>query len=145
MKHSKDINIVIGIGLFAFVAIVAYWFFWFAVPGVVQARTPADPDFTIYSAYELAFPLPDAFTAIAALIGVIGLWKMKDWGFLSMLLAAGGTFFLGLEDLLFDLENHMFVPFNSAAVIEAAIVLLIMSLGPVMTFLLWRQRKVLIK
>jgi hypothetical protein len=39
----------------------------------------------------------------------------------------------------------MFVPFNSAAGIEAAIVLLIMSLGPVMTVLLWRQRKALIK
>jgi hypothetical protein len=145
MKRSRDINIVIGIGIFAFVAIVAYWFFWFAVPGVVQARTPADPDFAVYSGYELAFPLPDAFVAIAALVGVIGLRKMKDWGFLSMLLAAGGAFFLGLEDLLFDLENHMFVPFNGAAVIELAIVLVIMALGPTMTVLLWKHREELIK
>jgi len=144
MKRSTDINIVIGIGSFAVVAIIAYWFFWFAVPGVVQARMPSDPDFAVYAGYELAFPLPDVFAGIAALLGVIGLWKMKDWGFLSMLLAAGATFFLGLEDLLFDLENHMFVPFNAAAGIEAAIVLLIMSLGPVMTVLLWRQRKALI-
>jgi len=86
MKRSTDINIVIGIGIFAFVAIVAYWVFWFAAPDVVQARTHADPDFAVYSGYELAFPLPDAFAAITALIGVIGLWKMKDWGFLSMLL-----------------------------------------------------------
>jgi hypothetical protein len=70
---------------------------------------------------------------------------MKDWGFLSMLLAAGATFFLGLEDLLFDLENNMFTPFNGAAGIELAIVLLIMSLGPIMTWLLWRQRRALIK
>jgi hypothetical protein len=145
MKRPTDINIVIGIGIFAAAAIAAYWLFWFAVPGVVQSRMPADPDFAVYSGYELAFPLPDAFAGIAALLGVIGLWKMRDWGFLSMLLAAGSTFFLGLEDLLFDLENHMFVPFNSAAGIEAAIVLLIMSLGPVMTILLWRQRKALIK
>jgi hypothetical protein len=145
MKRSRDINIVIGIGIFAFVAIVAYWFFWFAVPGVVQARTPADPDFAVYSGYELAFPLPDAFVAIAALVGVIGLRKMKDWGFLSMLLAAGGAFFLGLEDLLFDLENHMFAPFDGAAVIELAIVLVIMALGPTMTVLLWKHREELIK
>jgi hypothetical protein len=145
MTRSKDINLVIGIGIFAFVAIVAYWFLWFAVPGVVQSRMPADPDFAVYSGYELAFPLPDAFVAIAALVGVIGLWKMKDWGFLSMLLAAGGTFFLGLEDLLFDLENHMFIPFNGAAGIELAIVILIMSLGPLMTVLLWRRRGDLIK
>ena len=93
---------MIGIGIFAFVAIAAYWLFWFAVPGVVQARTPADPDFAVYSGYELAFP---AFVAIAALVGAIGLWKMKDWGFLSMLLAASGAIFLGLEDLLFILKT----------------------------------------
>jgi len=145
MKRSKEINIVIGIGIFAVVAITAYWFFWFAVPGSVQARTPLDPDYSVYMGYELAFPLPDAFVAIAALIGVIGLSKMKDWGFFSMLLAAGGAIFLGLEDLLFDLENNMFTPFNGAAVIELAIVLLIMSLGPIMTVLLWRHRKAFIE
>jgi len=145
MKLSRDINIVIGIGIFAFVAIVAYWFLWFAVPGVVQSRMPPDPDFAVYSGYELAFPLPDAFVAIASLIGVFGLWRMKDWGFLSMLLAAGGAMFLGLEDLLFDLENHMFVPFNGAAIIELVIVLLIMALGPSMTVLLWKHRKEFIK
>lgn len=141
MKRSRDTNIVIGIGIFAFVAIVAYWFFWFAVPGVVQSRMPVDPDFAIYSGYELAFPLPDAFVAITALIGVIGLRNMKDWGFLSMMLAAGGAIFLGLEDLLFDLENHMFTPFNTAAIIELAIVFVILALGPAMITLLWKHRK----
>jgi hypothetical protein len=144
MRHSTDITIVIGIRIFAFVAIVAYWFFWFAVPGVVQSRAPGDPDFVVYSGYELAFPLPDAFVAVASLVGVIGLWKMKDWGFLSILLAAGGAIFLGLADLLFDLENHMFTPFNGAAAIELAIVLVIMALGPVMLTLLWKHRKELI-
>ena len=115
------------------------------MPGVVQARTPADPDFAVYVGYELAFPLPDAFVAVASLVGVIGLWKMKDWGFLSMLLAAGGAFFLGLEDLLFDLENNTFVPFNGAAGIELAIVLVILSLGPIMTVLLWKYRNELVK
>lgn len=145
MNRPKDINVVIGIGVFTVVAITAYWFLWFAVPGVVQSRLPGDPLYPIYSGYELAFPLPDVFVAIAALVGVIGLWNMMDWGFLSMLLAAGGAFFLGLEDLLFDLENQMFVPFNSAAMIELAIVLVILSLGPVMTFLLWKHRRELIR
>jgi hypothetical protein len=145
MKRPADINVVIGIGIFAFVVIAAYWFLWFAVPGVVPSRMPGDPDYATYTTYELAFPLPDAFVAIAALVGAIGLRKMKDWGFLSMLLAAGGALFLGLEDLLFDLENHMFVPFNGAAIIELAIVLLIMSLGPTMTVLLWKHRKELVK
>src|SRR5512143_3153780 len=132
-KRPAGINVVIGIGIFAFLAIAAYWFFWFAMPGAVQARMPGDPDFAVYSGYELAFPLPDAFVAIAALVGVAGLWRMRDWGFLSMLLAAGGALFLGLEDLLVDLERDMFVPLNGAAVIELAIVLMILSLGPTIT------------
>ena len=145
MKRPSDINVVIAIGIFAYVAVVAYWFFWFAVPGVVQSRMPGDPGFAVYSGYELAFPLPDAFLASAALIGVFGLWRMRDWGFVAMLLAAGAAFFLGLEDLLFDLENNMFVPFNTAAGIELAIVLVIMALGPVMLVLLWKHRRELVR
>jgi uncharacterized membrane protein (DUF2068 family) len=144
MKRPRDINIVIGIGIFACVLTFTYWLLWFTAPGVVQSRMPGDADFAVYAAYELAFPLPDAFMAIAALLGVLGLWKMKDWGFLAMLLAAGAAIFLGLEDLLFDLEHRMFVPFGGAAAIELAIVLLIMSLGPIMTVLLWKHRKELI-
>ena len=91
--------------------------------------------------YEQAFPLPDAFLALVSLVGVVGLWKMRDWGFLSMLLAAGAAFFLGLEDLLYDLQHNMFSPFNTAAAIELAIVLVIMALGPAMTALLWKHRR----
>jgi len=144
MNRPRDINIVIGIGIFAVIAFTAYWLIWFAAPGAVQSRMPGDPGFDIYEAYEMAFILPDTFVTMAALVGVIGLWSMKDWGVVSMLLAAGGAIFLGLEDLLFDLENNMFTPFTSAAMIELAIVLVILSLGPVMTVLLWKHRKELI-
>ena len=145
MKRPTNINIVIGIGIFTVVTMLAYWFAWFVAPAVVQARTSADSDYAIYVAYEQAFPLPDAFVTLAALVGVFGLWKMRDWGFLSMLLAAGGAFFLGLEDLLYDLQHNMFVPFTGAAGIELAIVLVIMSLGPTMTVLLWKHRKEIIQ
>ena len=145
MKRPTNINIVIGIGIFTVIAMIAYWFAWFVTPSVVQSRTPADPDYAIYVAYEQAFPLPDAFVTLAALVGVIGLRKMRDWGFLSMLLAGGGAFFLGLEDLLYDLEHNMFVPFTGAAGIELAIVLVIMALGPTMTILLWKHRKEIIQ
>lgn len=145
MRRPADINIVMGIDLFACVAIVLYWTLWFAVPGAVQSRLPTDPDYAAYSTYELAFPLPDAFVAIAALVGAAGLWRMRDWGLLSTLLGAGGALFLGLEDLFYDLQNGMFTPLNGAAVIELAIVVLILALGPAMTLLLWKHRKELIR
>ena len=145
MKRPLDINIVIGIGIFAVLALTAYWVAWFSAPELVQSRTLVDPDYAIYVAYEQAFPLPDAFVAIAALVGVIGLWKMRDWGFMSMLLAAGGAFFLGLEDLLFNLQHNMFVPFTSAAIVELAIVIVILALGPSMTVLLWKNWREFLK
>ncbi len=145
MKRPADINFVIGIGIFTIFAMLAYWYAWFFAPDMVQARVPTDPDFAVYIGYEQAFPLPDLFVTIASAIGVLGLWKMRDWGFLSMLLAAGGAIFLGFEDLLYDLQHNMFIPFTGAALIELLIVLIIMSLGPVMTILLWKNRRVLIK
>ncbi len=144
MKRPAGINAAIGIGIFAVIAITLYWFLWFAVPGVVQSRMPPDPAYAVYAGYELAFPLPDAFAALAALVGVIGLWRLRPWGLFSMLLGAGACFFLGLEDLLFDLENGLFFPFSAAAAIELAIVLLILSLGPLLTILLWKNRRLLI-
>jgi len=124
---------------------VAYWYAWFFAPGIVQARGPADLDYAVYIGYEQAFPLPDLFVTLAALVGVTGLWNMRDWGFLSMLLAAGGAIFLGFEDLLYDLQHNMFTPFNGAAAIELAIVLVIMALGPSMTVLLWKHRREIIR
>ena len=145
MKRPAEITTVLGIGVFAILAIAAYWAAWFLAPELVQARIPADPDYAIYVAYEQAFPLADAFVALAALVGVVGLWRMRDWGMFSMLLAGGGAFFLGLEDLLYDLQHNMFLPFSGTAAIELAIVLVIMSLGPIMTALLWKTRRMFLR
>ena len=145
MRRPTGINVAIGIGIFGFAAITAYWAAWFLAPDLVRARGPGDPDYDDYIAFEQAFPLPDAFVALALLVGAIGLLKMRDWGLFSMLLGTGGVIFLGLEDLLFDLQHDMFRPFGGEAVIELAIVVLIVALGPVVTVLLWRHRRELIR
>jgi uncharacterized membrane protein (DUF2068 family) len=141
MQRPHDINIVIGIGIFAIIAIAMYWITWFAAPQLIQSRTPEAADYQVYVNFEQAFPLADGFIAIASLIGVIGLWRMKSWGFLSMMLGAGGAIFLGLMDLLYDIEHSMFVPLNAETAIELIIVIITLSLGPIMTTLLWRRRK----
>ncbi len=141
MKRPHEINIVIGIGIFAITVLTVYWITWFTVPELIQSRTPEAPDYQVYVNFEQAFPLADSFIAIAALIGVIGLWRMKPWGFLSMMLVAGGAIFLGLMDLLYDIQHSMFVPLNAETTIELIIVILTLSLGPIMTALLWRRRK----
>ena len=141
MKRPLEINVVIGLGLFAVVAVCLYWITWFAAPQFIQARAPADPDYQIYVNYGQAFPLADGWLALASLVGVLGLRRMRDWGFLFMLLAGGAAIFLGLMDLLYDLEHSMFAPFTAEAAVELVIVILLLALGPVMIALLWRRRR----
>jgi hypothetical protein len=144
-RRPAGINAVIGMGIFGSLAIVGYWSAWFWAPGLVRAKAPGDPEYDLYIAFEQAFPLPDAFVALALLVGAIGLLRMRDWGFLSMLLGLGGVIFLGLEDLLFDLQHDMFSPLTAETGVELAIVILIVILGPLSTALLWRHRRALIR
>lgn len=145
MKLHRDIKIVIGIGIFGFVILTAYWIIWFTAPQFIQSRTPDATDYAIYVAFEQAFLLADFYVAVAALIGAIGLFKMKSWGFLSMLLGSGGLIFLGLMDLLYGLEHKMFTPLNAESIMELAIVILTFALGPIIVSLLWKHRKEFLK
>ena len=145
MKRPREINLVIGLGIFTVIAILLYWTAWFLAPETIQARSPGASDYEIYVNFEQAFPIADSWLALSALIGVIGLWKMHDWGFLFMLLAGSAAIFLGLMDLMYDLQHHMFTPFTLEAGIEMLIVLLLLSLGPLQIYLLWQHRRAFIK
>jgi hypothetical protein len=61
-----------------------------------------------------------------------------------MLLAGGAAIFLGLMDLLYDMQHGMFVPLTGEAAIELVIVALLLCLGPLMVGLLWKQRELFI-
>ena len=144
MKRPIVINFIIGIGIFTVVAVALYWIIWFTVPEIIQARHPEAHDYLIYVNFEQVFTLADGWLAVTALVGVLGLWKMRDWGFLFMLLAESAAIFLGLMDFLYDLQHNMFVHFISEAGIGLIIVLLLLILGPLEIFLLWRQHRLFI-
>lgn len=139
--RPRIISIIIGLDVFVAVATVLYWIAFFAVPEAIQTR-PEDP---VYVAFEQAFPLADAWLVVAATLGAIGLRRMRDWGFLFTLLAGSAAIFLGLMDLLFDLEHGIFVPLTGEALIELAIVVLLLVLGPFVTVAMWRQRRLFIR
>lgn len=128
--------VIVGLLLFATVATALFWIAWFFLPGSVQAS-----DWECYIVFEQAFPLADAWMAIAALIGAIGLWRRKDWGFLFGLLAGSAAIFLGLMDLLYDLEHGTFAQLTGESLIELAIVVLLLALGPVILTYLWTRRR----
>jgi hypothetical protein len=141
VSRPREINWAIGIGVFCVAAVALYWTVWFAAPQFIQARQPGDPDYFLYVNFEQAFLLADAWLATAALIGAIGLWRMRDWGWLFMLLAGSSAIFLGLMDLLYDLQHGMFAPLTAEAAVERLIVILLLVLGPLSIGLLWRSRR----
>lgn len=132
---------LIAMGLFAVVAVILYWAAWYLVPSAVQSRPPSASDYAVYVAFEQSFPLADSWLALAALLGVIGLLLRRTWGFLFMLLAGSAAIFLGLMDLLYDLEHGMFVPLTQESAVELAIVVLLLLLGPIVVGLAWSQRR----
>ncbi len=141
MKRPIEANVVIVIGLVVALGILLYWLTWFTAPEFVQSRSPDSPGYLIYVNFEQAFPLADGWLAVAALIGTVGLWKMRDWGYVFALIASGEAIFLGLMDLLYDLEHAMFVPLTPEAAIELVIVISMLGLGALVIALLWRIRR----
>ncbi len=141
MKTPSEVHWLTGIGLLAGAAILLYWICWFFLPGTVQMRQPGDPGYASYAAYEQAFPAADMTLAGLALGGALALRRRRAWGYYALWLAAGMALFLGLEDMTYDLENHMFVTLDGASLIGLLIVLCLLGLGPLTAWLLWRIRR----
>jgi len=143
MKRPRRVNWLIGFGLLAVILVPLYWILWFASPESIQTFAPGSSEYPAYVTFEQAFVLADSWLALAALIGVIGLLRMRQWGILFMLLAGGSAIFLGLMDLLYDLQHSVFVPLTLEAAIELAIIVLLLGLGTCVIFLGWGCVKIL--
>jgi len=140
MKTSWRINWLIGLGLLAVILVPLYWILWFVSPEIIQSFTPGSPEYAAYVTFEQAFILADSWLALAALIGVIGLSRKREWGILFTLLAGGSAIFLGLMDLLYDLQHRVFVPLTPASAIELVIVVMLLGFGTCVIVLSWSVR-----
>lgn len=134
-KRPWSINLAIGLYLFATAAFILFWLAWFLVPEAVRISNER-----CYLAFEESFPLADAWCAIASLLAAIGLWQQRPWGLLFSLMAGGAAIFLGLMDLLWDLRTGTFLLGTAEAYTELLIVVLLLALGPIVTWLVWRER-----
>jgi hypothetical protein len=137
-RSPKGLPWIITMLLFAFIATLAYWIVYFT-SGDVQVRQ--DP---VYIAFENSFPAADAWMGLCALIGAVGLWRRRSWGFLFGLLAASSMIFLGLMDVAFNLNEGIYAIGGSETVIEVAINLLCLTAGPVLIYYLWKNRSTLL-
>lgn len=132
---------VISAMIFAALLTIAYWTIWFGVDRNILASSHA----ASYYAFENAFPAADGWLTLTLLLGALGIARRRPWGLLWGLLAGGAGVYLGCMDVLFDLENGIYlVPKGgdpSAVIIEVAINVLTFLLAAVVLTYVWRNRR----
>lgn len=118
------------------------WFYWinYFTVGSVQVMGS-----DIYKAFEDSFPVADGWMSIAAVFGVIGVIKRKDWGLLCGLLAASSSIFLGLMDITFNINNSMYHISNLAMIFEIFINIFTLGTGIWVIIALWNYRSLFIQ
>ncbi len=132
---------IIIVMVFAALLIAAYWAVWFGGGRDLLASSHA----ASYYTFENAFPAADGWLALTLLLAALGLALNRPWALLWGLLAGGAGVYLGCMDVLFDLENGIYlVPKGgdpSAVIIEASINVLTFLLSAVALTYLWQRRR----
>jgi hypothetical protein len=140
LTAPRRLRLVIATMIVAAIITVAYWVIWFGIDRSILASSQAPAYFT----FENAFPAADGWLAITLVVGAVGLARRRPWGLLSTLLAGGAGIYLGCMDVLFDLENSIYlVPRGadpSPVMIEIIINVLTFGLGIVIISYVWRHR-----
>jgi hypothetical protein len=118
------------------VVTVGYWLDFFA-RGTVQA---GQEDW--YIRFERAFPAADAWMALACLIAALGLLGDEAYGVAFGLVAAGALVFLGLLDVLFNVQNGLYRRLPGSGQMWAEAVINVWSLGLGLWLLIYLVGKV---
>lgn len=116
---------------------VLYWVAFFS-SGAVQAS-----DHECYLVFERAFPAADAWSITATVLAAAGLWRGKSSAVLFGIAAGSGMIFLGLMDVLYNLENDMYGLVTAEMMTEIGINLYSLIVGPGTIAWVWRHRRAL--
>ena len=129
---------ILGVLIFGVVATTAYWVIWFGVDREWLASAHSES----YYAFENSFPAADAWMTLAGLAATIALLRRRASALLWSLAAGAISVYLGLLDVLFDLENGIYRSGDTSGVIvEIVINVLTLSMGVVVLAWAWRKRR----
>jgi hypothetical protein len=117
------------------VGTIAYWTAYFAT-GAVQ--TADDP---VYVGFENAFPLADGYMIACFLLAAALLWRGRADAVPVGIAAGSAMMFLGLMDVLFNLEHAQYAAMTAEMAIETAINAVCLIFGPFTMVRLWRARE----
>jgi len=129
---------ILGVLIFGVLATAAYWVIWFGVnrEWLASAHTNS------YYAFENSFPAADAWMTLTGLCATIALLRRRASALLWSLAAGALSIYLGLLDVLFDLENGIYRSGDTGGVIvEVVINVLTLSMGLVVLVWAWSKRR----
>jgi hypothetical protein len=119
------------------VGTLLYWVVFFTSGGVQATTEPC------YLVFERAFPAADAWTAVAAILAGLGLWQRRPSAVLFAVASGSGFIFLGLMDVLYNVEHGLYAIHTAAMTAEVVINLFCLILGPTAIAYTWSRRRVL--
>jgi hypothetical protein len=124
------------------VGTLLFWSAFFADLEAQRAGTLATRS-DAWFAWEISFPLADLWMAATAILGAMGLWRMRPAGLLFGLVSAGAMVFLGLMDVLFFLENGLYLPLTGEVALELFIHAWTVAFGLFAIGSVWKHRAAL--
>src|SRR5689334_4059722 len=127
---------VLGASLIVAGALTALYWIEFFTTGSIQASADR-----CYLVFESAFPAADCWAATAAIIAGIGLWRRRSFAVLFAIAAGSAYVFLGLMDVLYNLEHGMYALHTAEMANEIVINVFCLTLGPTAMMYAWSRRR----
>src|SRR6188768_1081054 len=129
---------ILGVLIFGVLATLAYWFVWFGIDRDLLASAHSES----YYAFENSFPVADLWMAACGVAASVALIRRRASALLWLFAAGATSIYLGLLDVLFDLENGIYrSPDTGGVVVEIAINVLTLAFGTVILVWAWRARR----
>lgn len=107
---------------------------WFGASG---ARTSVDQDWV---EFEKAFPLADAYLSVVAAAAARQMWRGRPSAVGLGIAGGSATTFLGLMDVLYNLEHGKYRDRSPDMALETAVNVAALTLGPITMMRMWRAR-----
>ena len=142
MKRPAGLTVTAVLMLLTAVGTLLFWVTFFADLAAQRSGYLASRCNTWF-AWEMSFPLADGWMAATAILGAVGLWRMRSAGLLFGLVSGGAMVFLGLMDVLFFLENGLYLPLTGEVAVELFIHIWTSAFGLFAIARIWTQRALL--
>jgi len=142
MKRPTGLTVTAILMLLTAIGTILFWVTFFA-DLEVQRSGYLVSQCDAWFAWEMSFPLADGWMAATAILGAVGLWRLRPAGLLFGLVSGGAMVFLGLMDVLFFLQNGLYLPLTGEVAVELLIHIWTVAFGLFAIAYVWTQRALL--